>query len=308
MCCGGAIGEAGGGMDVGIGRSEVLEGVSGVGDAVEARLVVDRRHPFFFDHPLDHVPGLLLIEGMVRTGEAAMERQGVRGRTTLRDLQVEFRRYCVFDRPVTLLARAAGEGAGSHGRGYSIEVWQQGVLRASGRCGWVATESLPLCADRPATAEAGPTVTACAANRVRKQRPENVMIGQPREVDDMLVAPVLAPHPDNRLARGLEDEFSAIYLLEAFMQTQRYLNGRETRSGAVPRMRDALTGVSIRLAKRIGLRSGPLMARPLEGIDPARTGRRTQRGVVCRRGAGDAFACDRDDLLAECVMHSTTVA
>jgi hypothetical protein len=39
-------------------------------DRFLAPLVIDRSHPFFFDHPLDHVPGLLLIEGTRQAGTA----------------------------------------------------------------------------------------------------------------------------------------------------------------------------------------------------------------------------------------------
>ncbi|MFJ2995334.1 AfsA-related hotdog domain-containing protein [Pandoraea sp. NPDC087047] len=35
-----------------------------------ATLDIDRHHPFFFEHPLDHVPGLMLIEGTRQTGTA----------------------------------------------------------------------------------------------------------------------------------------------------------------------------------------------------------------------------------------------
>lgn len=39
-------------------------------DRFLAPLVIDSRHPFFFEHPLDHVPGLMLIEGARQVGTA----------------------------------------------------------------------------------------------------------------------------------------------------------------------------------------------------------------------------------------------
>jgi hypothetical protein len=39
-------------------------------DRFVAPLVIDSRHPFFFEHPLDHVPGLMLIEGTRQAGTA----------------------------------------------------------------------------------------------------------------------------------------------------------------------------------------------------------------------------------------------
>jgi 3-hydroxymyristoyl/3-hydroxydecanoyl-(acyl carrier protein) dehydratase len=34
-------------------------------------LIVDFRHPYFFDHPCDHVPGMLLLEGCAQAALAA---------------------------------------------------------------------------------------------------------------------------------------------------------------------------------------------------------------------------------------------
>ncbi|NNH68849.1 hypothetical protein HLB23_02985 [Nocardia uniformis] len=45
-----------------VGRRDERNVVVGTGDS-GVELVVDRRHPSFFDHPYDHVPGPLLLEG-----------------------------------------------------------------------------------------------------------------------------------------------------------------------------------------------------------------------------------------------------
>src|SRR3954451_13757799 len=37
----------------------------------EVQLPVDESHQYFFDHPLDHVPGMLLLEGLIRLAEHA---------------------------------------------------------------------------------------------------------------------------------------------------------------------------------------------------------------------------------------------
>lgn len=39
-----------------------------------AQIHVDREHPFFFDHPVDHVPGMLLIEAARQFGIAVAHR------------------------------------------------------------------------------------------------------------------------------------------------------------------------------------------------------------------------------------------
>ena len=37
-------------------------------------LLIDATHPYFFDHPCDHVPGMLLLEGCVQLAQAALAR------------------------------------------------------------------------------------------------------------------------------------------------------------------------------------------------------------------------------------------
>jgi hypothetical protein len=39
-------------------------------DQFLAPLIIERDHPFFFEHPIDHAPGLMLIEGVRQTGTA----------------------------------------------------------------------------------------------------------------------------------------------------------------------------------------------------------------------------------------------
>lgn len=51
-------------------RIEALPPTSDSLDRFLGRLVVDTSHPFFFEHPLDHVPGLMLIEGTRQVGTA----------------------------------------------------------------------------------------------------------------------------------------------------------------------------------------------------------------------------------------------
>jgi 2-oxo-3-(phosphooxy)propyl 3-oxoalkanoate synthase len=51
-------------------RIEPLPATKDGFDCFLAPLVIDHRHPFFFEHPLDHVPGLMLIEGTRQVGTA----------------------------------------------------------------------------------------------------------------------------------------------------------------------------------------------------------------------------------------------
>ncbi|NEA28219.1 AfsA-related hotdog domain-containing protein, partial [Actinomadura bangladeshensis] len=68
-------------------------------------LVVDESDPFYFDHPLDHVPGMLLFSGLL---ELAGRADGLRagGRRPARVVAgLDFTRFCELDRGTTLSCR-----------------------------------------------------------------------------------------------------------------------------------------------------------------------------------------------------------
>jgi hypothetical protein len=68
---------------------------------------MDLEHPVFFDHPLDHVPGMLVIEAARQAVDA------VRGESGLSSSSFEgtFLSYLELDRPV-LVSHVPGDGAG----------------------------------------------------------------------------------------------------------------------------------------------------------------------------------------------------
>jgi hypothetical protein len=71
------------------------ERVPGVGSTLSADVVVDERHPTFFDHPLDHLPGTLLMEAFRQCAVVAAHRvHGLDPATALlRDCRVEYSRF-----------------------------------------------------------------------------------------------------------------------------------------------------------------------------------------------------------------------
>ncbi|MEU9167351.1 ScbA/BarX family gamma-butyrolactone biosynthesis protein [Streptomyces sp. NPDC048420] len=68
------------------------------------RLRVDTAHPVFFDHPLDHIPGMLLLEA---AGQAVRARGGGERRVPV-SFHAAFHQYAELDRPV--LVEVSGEG------------------------------------------------------------------------------------------------------------------------------------------------------------------------------------------------------
>lgn len=100
----------------------------------EARweLRVDTGHPVFFDHPVDHVPGMMLLEA-ARQAARATSRQP---RALLLGLESEFTRYCELDTPCWIQARPhAPDAAGN------VRVQVRGVQQGE----QVFTADLSLC-------------------------------------------------------------------------------------------------------------------------------------------------------------------
>ncbi|RBY95826.1 hypothetical protein DQ237_11800 [Blastococcus sp. TF02-8] len=68
-------------------------------------LAVDLRHPTFFDHPADHLPGMLLIDAALRAG-----RRAVRDGGEPWDFDLRFERFAELGAPTSITTRPAGSG------------------------------------------------------------------------------------------------------------------------------------------------------------------------------------------------------
>jgi hypothetical protein len=72
-----------------------------------ASLVVDRDHPYFFDHPCDHVPGMLLLEGCGQLARSAATQASRSAAAQLYSCDVNFVQFVELDVPTTLTARVS---------------------------------------------------------------------------------------------------------------------------------------------------------------------------------------------------------
>src|SRR5216684_8609114 len=82
----------------------VLEGEE---DVFAAQFVLDPGHSFFFEHPLDHIPGLMLVEAGRQAATAASHLYyGVPAGSVfiLRDLAADFTVFAELDQPVFVLS------------------------------------------------------------------------------------------------------------------------------------------------------------------------------------------------------------
>ncbi|POX45969.1 ScbA/BarX family gamma-butyrolactone biosynthesis protein [Streptomyces sp. Ru72] len=98
----------------------------GAGNRWELR--VDTAHPTYFDHPVDHVPGMVLLEA---ARQAALASTGLSD-ALLIGLKSDFTRYAEFDSPCWIEAHPQVDGATGHVRVRVCGVQQQeGVFTAA---------------------------------------------------------------------------------------------------------------------------------------------------------------------------------
>jgi 2-oxo-3-(phosphooxy)propyl 3-oxoalkanoate synthase len=71
-----------------------------------ASLTIDQIHPYFFDHPCDHVPGMLLLEGCAQLAQSVVGRvlAAAAQRVTVSAYDMDFYQFVECDAPVTLAA------------------------------------------------------------------------------------------------------------------------------------------------------------------------------------------------------------
>ncbi|MGF1428124.1 ScbA/BarX family gamma-butyrolactone biosynthesis protein [Kitasatospora sp. LaBMicrA B282] len=95
-------------------RNVLLVDARRIGHALEARLGVPGNHPTIFDHPLDHYPGMALIEaaGQAALLALALEHPGG-GWDTVLDLRATFSRFAELDADISVRARAEQQADGS---------------------------------------------------------------------------------------------------------------------------------------------------------------------------------------------------
>jgi hypothetical protein len=178
------------------------------GERRGATLVVDQRHPFFFDHPLDHVSGMLLVTGLlelVRAGADPFlgERDGRRLR-----LSIKFARFCELDDRVLLTAEP-GAGKGE----WTVLAAQGGAAVCQGTVEVVRErEVLPR---RAAGVAPVRPIAAVLAHRVD---PSNVVLGEPEFSSGVCEVPLLSPPAGHFLRRYGNDRYGVEEIVEAGRQ------------------------------------------------------------------------------------------
>jgi hypothetical protein len=150
-----------------------------------ADLRVDLEDPFFFDHPLDHIPGVLLVCGLLAIARVASGDSPGRPAPARRiALSLTFGSFGETDSPVTL---TAWPGVGPASGTWEVRATQEGRAVCEGDI-TLRDEGGSADLGSPGRIEPGRTEPG-RADLVHRHRAENIVIG-PARPDD-LVVPVL---------------------------------------------------------------------------------------------------------------------
>jgi A-factor biosynthesis hotdog domain len=176
-------------------------------DGWSAPLRIPYLHPFFFDHPLDHVPGMLTVCALLDLAGAAagdqLDRAGRLG------LSLAFPAICGLSRPTVLSVALDRSLAGR----WQVRSVQDGVVTCAG---WVQpTDGL---AGVATGAERADRSSRCRPDLLHRTRLDNVLLGPPTSEPDAVAAALLHPPAGHYLTGFGCNGYSARGLIEAGRQ------------------------------------------------------------------------------------------
>lgn len=175
-----------------------------------AMLLVDQDHPFFFDHPLDHVSGILLVTGLLDLVRSSADPYlGGRGGRRIR-FSVKFIKMCELDRRVVLFAEP---GPAKEGTGWAIRAVQDDKIVCFGSVELVTEVEPP-----PRWPQYIGPVTPIQAPVVHRADPRNVVIGEPAISPGFFDVPLISPEPGHFLLRNGEQRYGVEEIVESGRQ------------------------------------------------------------------------------------------
>lgn len=205
----------------------------------------DLGHAFYFDHPLTHLPGLLLLD----VGLAAVERAAAaEAAAPLRITRMEaaFRSISALQRP--LHARVTTDRPGR----YHGTLTQDGKVRAEVSADLAGYDGAGIGNDGANADRNGEREPFDALQRatVRKARSENVFLGNPRNGDRLTIRPSAAL--DCALRAGSGGFYHPVFLTECFLQLCRTERSAPSAPGVgIPASREILVLVGGRFVRPI---------------------------------------------------------
>ncbi|MFF6997577.1 AfsA-related hotdog domain-containing protein [Streptomyces sp. NPDC008313] len=102
------------------------------------QLLVDVGHPIFFDHPSDHVPLMVTLEGVRQLGHLLLHPAGGgrRGAHSLLAMETDCQAFGELDVPIDLVVRERGAVSGTGVQRLTIDAVQDGKVLTACRSVW----------------------------------------------------------------------------------------------------------------------------------------------------------------------------
>ncbi|WP_366295347.1 beta-ketoacyl synthase N-terminal-like domain-containing protein [Paenibacillus sp. AN1007] len=217
----------------------------------EGELIVDQSHSYFFDHPLDHVPGFLILEGMLQLGK--IHAMHTFSTLNIDDyyvnmLKVDFKQYCELDKPTTIRTKL-GIGDLNQTLKLTCEVIQNGSIICTAAMGMERFKSLlvlePSSRSNQIFAEQKDVHKTHKSNIVVERLEHDSAAGR-------AVCASILPTDDHVLIDGGGRAASVLYLLEV---TRQFLSQISHTFGVPFDLHRILLSIDIRVQQALDKRS-----------------------------------------------------
>jgi 3-oxoacyl-(acyl-carrier-protein) synthase len=191
--------------------ADIVQGQEG--DVFSARLTVDESHPYFFDHPLDHVPGILILQGALELFDV-MAKARFAGDLFVCGIDIKFTKLCEKSTPVRIqLSPLPPSPDGSCS--FRCDVAQNDQALAVLNLGAGRISRYPDLVRTIGTAKADPFNDPSV---LHKHRAENVLVSDFKRQDGCFVFDLVAPPQGHVLTADGKGMLSMLYILETARQ------------------------------------------------------------------------------------------
>jgi len=189
------------------GQNKVITNVQRSARSLQAQLLVNEAHPYFFDHPLDHIPGILLLEGVLQLVELATPLLSGRA-AYVKTLNIKFQQYVQKEGVIDLHLEQ-----GSDPLVFNAKVMQGGKLMCTCVLGMAYSSAFET---SPAVDF---TATPCRDKALlHKHREENVIVSDMSGAAQGLSVDTVKLPDEHFFRDGDPEHCSMVYFLEVARQ------------------------------------------------------------------------------------------
>ncbi|MCP4748139.1 MAG: hypothetical protein GY874_18690 [Desulfobacteraceae bacterium] len=178
-----------------------------------AALNVDESHPYFFDHPLDHVPGILILHGALELYTIAAKQLSAND-FFVSSIAIDFKKICEKTMPIVI------ELSFSQTDPAKLLECQCNVVQNNRSTATLSIEAKPVqTGKRPLEFKSEKTAQAYHDPAVlHKHKAKNVLVSEYTTKDGYLFFDLITPPPGHVLCCDNRGIYSMLYILEVTRQ------------------------------------------------------------------------------------------